>query len=102
MQRVRPGDECGRYARRGRTPMRLGARVLGTTQAQMRRVAGHTLRVHIERRRSRAPGHRSGQKFVNERRFDRGFLQNFELDENFPINESCSVKYPLQLLQRPS
>jgi hypothetical protein len=52
--------------------------------------------------RSRAPGHWLGLESTNQRRFDRIFLQKFEVDEIFSKNESCSVKYPLQLLQRPS
>jgi hypothetical protein len=59
-------------------------------------------RAHVGRRRSRVPGHRSGQNSSSQRRFDRVFLNKFEVDENFSKNKSCSVKYPLQLLQRPS
>jgi hypothetical protein len=54
------------------------------------------------RRRSRAPGRWLGLESTNQRRFDRVFLQKFELYEIFSKNESCSVKYPLQRLQRPS
>jgi hypothetical protein len=39
---------------------------------------------------------------LGQRSFDRPKLQKFELDEIFSKNESCSVKCPLQLLQRPS
>jgi hypothetical protein len=97
-----PADTRRAIGRRVRTPTCLGARVLRTTRPGSRGWRGHTLRACVGCRRSRVPGHRPGQKFASQRRFDRVFLQKFELDENFPKNESCSVKYPLQLLQRPS
>jgi DNA-binding PucR family transcriptional regulator len=43
-----------------------------------------------------------GLKSPSQRQFDRIFLQKLELDEIFSKNESYSVKYPLQLLQRSS
>jgi hypothetical protein len=52
--------------------------------------------------RSRAQGCRFGLNSISQHQFDYVFLQIFELDEIFSKNESCRVKYPLQLLQRPS